>query len=91
MYCEWCPSKGYFKKEIANWLVEDPHDFPDDMKRGWIRNKILIDFDLIPEKISNAILDQYNEEKKYQNGQLMNYFIKNRLKYLMENMGDFTR
>ena len=30
-------------------------------------------------------------EKKYQQGQLMNYFIKNRLKYLMENMGDFTR
>lgn len=83
--------KAISKKKIANWLVQDPHDFPDDMKRGWIRNKILIDFDLIPEKISNAILDQYNEEKKYQNGQLMNYFIKNRLKYLMENMGDFTR
>ena len=61
------------------------------MKRGWLRNKILIDFDLIPKDISDAILKQYNEEKKYQQGQLMNYFIKNRLKYLMENMGDFTR
>ena len=83
--------KPISKKKVANWLVQDPHDFNDEMKSGWIRNKILIDFDLIPKKITAAILEQYNSEKNYQQGQLMNYFIKNRLKYLMENMGDFTR
>tara|TARA_B100000809_G_C14981972_1_gene474856 strand:+ start:38 stop:895 length:858 start_codon:yes stop_codon:yes gene_type:complete len=83
--------KSISKKKIVNWLVQDPHDFNDEMKRGWIRNKILIDFDLIPKNIASAILEQYNEEKKYQQGQLINYFIKNRLKYLMENMGDFTK
>ena len=83
--------KPISKKKVANWLVQDPHDFNDEMKSGWIRNKILIDFDLIPKKITEAILEQYNSEKKYQQGQLMNYFIKNRLKYLMENMGDFTK
>ena len=83
--------KSISKKKIINWLVQDPDDFNDEMKRGWIRNKILIDFDLIPMKITTAILEQYNEEKKYQQGQLINYFIKNRLKYLMENMGDFTK
>ena len=83
--------KSISKKKIINWLVQDPDDFNDEMKRGWIRNKILIDFDLIPEPITTAILEQYNEEKKYQQGQLINYFIKNRLKYLMENMGDFTK
>ena len=83
--------KPISKKKVANWLVQDPHDFNDEMKSGWIRNKILIDFDLIPKNITEAILEQYNSEKKYQQGQLMNYFIKNRLKYLMENMGDFTK
>ena len=83
--------KSISKKKIVNWLVQDPDDFNDEMKRGWIRNKILIDFDLIPRNITTAILEQYNEEKKYQQGQLINYFIKNRLKYLMENMGDFTK
>ena len=83
--------KSISKKKIVNWLEQDPHDFNDEMKRGWIRNKILIDFDLIPKNIATAILKQYNEEKKYQQGQLVNYFIKNRLKYLMENMGDFTK
>ena len=83
--------KSISKKKIINWLVQDPDDFNDEMKRGWIRNKILIDFDLIPKNIASAILEQYNEEKKYQQGQLINYFIKNRFKYLMENMGDFTK
>ena len=83
--------KSISKKKIVNWLEQNPHDFNDEMKRGWIRNKILIDFDLIPIKIATSILKQYNEEKKYQQGQLINYFIKNRLKYLMENMGDFTK
>ena len=83
--------KPISKKKVANWIVQDPSEFNDDMKRGWLRNKILIDFDLIPKDIVDAILKQYNEEKKYQQGQLMNYFIKNRLKYLMENMGDFTK
>ena len=83
--------KSISKKKIVNWLNQDPHDFNDEMKRGWIRNKILIDFDLIPKNIAKAILEQYNEEKKYQQGQLVNYFINNRLKYLMENMGDFTK
>ena len=83
--------KSISKKKIVNWLEQNPHDFNDEMKRGWIRNKILIDFDLIPKNIATAILEQYNEEKKYQQGQLINYFIKNRLKYLMENMGDFTK
>ena len=83
--------KSISKKKIVNWLDQDPHDFNDEMKRGWIRNKILIDFDLIPKNIATTILEQYNEEKKYQQGQLVNYFIKNRLKYLMENMGDFTK
>ena len=83
--------KSISKKKIVNWLDQDPDDFNDEMKRGWIRNKILIDFDLIPKNIATAILEQYNEEKKYQQGQLINYFIKNRLKYLMENMGDFTK
>jgi len=83
--------KPISKKKAANWIVQDPKEFNDDMKRGWLRNKILIDFDLIPKDISDAILKQYNEKKKYQQGQLMNYFIKHRLKYLMENMGDYTK
>ena len=48
--------KPISKKKVANWIVQDPSEFNDDMKRGWLRNKILIDFDLIPKDISDAIL-----------------------------------
>jgi hypothetical protein len=83
--------KAISKKKIAIWSEMDPNDFDEDLKRGWDRNKTLIDFNCIPKEINDDILNQYNEEKDYQRGQLMNYFIKHRLKYLMENMGDFTK
>ena len=82
--------KPVSKKKVITWLQQEPEDFCNNgMMDAW-KNKILIDFDLIPKKITAAILEQYNSEKNYQQGQLMNYFIKNRLKYLMVNMGDFT-
>ena len=83
--------KAISKKKVAIWSEMDPNDFDEDLKRGWDRNKTLIDFNCIPKEINDDILNQYNEEKNYQRGQLMNYFIKHRLKYLMENMGDFTK
>ena len=52
---------------------------------------ILLGEFLESKDINDNILKQYNEEKNYERGQLMNYFIKHRLKYLMEHMGDFTK
>ena len=83
--------KAISKKKVAIWSEMDPNDFDEDLKRGWDRNKTLIDFNCIPKEINDDILNQYNKEKIHQRGQLMNYFIKHRLKYLMENMGDFTK
>ena len=31
--------KPISKKKVANWLVQDPHDFNDEMKSGWIETK----------------------------------------------------
>ena len=46
-------------------------DFDEDLKRGWDRNKTLIDFNCIPKEINDDILNQYNEEKeKYPRWQL---------------------
>ena len=68
-----------------------PKDFKDEMLHGWNRNEALIDFDYIPTNIVDGILSEYMKDKVYQQGNLMNYFIANRLKYLMENMEEFTR
>ena len=58
----------------------------------WKRNQKLIDFEFIPKHLTDAIVEQYNKPKDAQKqGQLLNYFITNKLKNLMEHIGDFTK
>ena len=84
--------KPISKKKIELWMNEKPADFcVNGMSEKWKRNQQLIDFDFIPTDISQSIVDQYLKEKKQRQGQLLNYFITKRLKYLMENMEDFIK
>ena len=84
--------KPISKKKIELWMNEKPADFcVNGMSEKWKRNQQLIDFDFIPTDISQSIMDQYLKEKKQRQGQLLNYFITKRLKYLMENMEDFIK
>ena len=80
------------KKKVENWINEKPEDFCENgMSEKWERNKKLIDFDCIPKEITDAIVSEYAKEKTPKQGQLLNYFISRRLKFLMEHIGDFTR
>jgi hypothetical protein len=80
------------KKKVENWINEKPEDFCENgMSEKWERNKKLIDFDCIPKEISDAITDEYAKEKTPKQGQLLNYFISKKLKFLMEHIGDFTK
>ena len=84
--------KSISKKKLDIWMKEKPEDFCENgMYEKWERNKVLIDFDYIPKEISDAIINEYTKEKNPRQGQLLNYFISKKLKYLMENIGDFTR
>ena len=80
------------KKKVETWMDKKPEDFCENgMSEKWERNKKLIDFDCIPKEISDAIADAYAKEKTPKQGQLLNYFISKKLKFLMEHIGDFTR
>mgnify|MGYP001562172778 FL=1 len=80
------------KKKVENWINEKPEDFCENgMSEKWERNKKLIDFDCIPKEISDAIANEYAKEKTPKQGQLLNYFISKKLKFLMEHIGDFTK
>ena len=58
--------------------------------RNYKRNEQLIDLTKIPDYISVQILESFNnQEGKKPNG-LMDYFIANKLKNLMENVGEFV-
>jgi 5'-3' exonuclease len=82
--------KPISKKKVLNWLQQKPEDFCNNgMLDGWNRNQEVIDFDYIPPTIVLAILDSYNKQVPAKRSGLLNYFIKHKLKLLIDNIGDF--
>jgi len=53
------------------------------------RNKQLIDLSMIPVHIKEQVLSKYEEESGKDRSKIFNYFIKYKLKNLMENVGEF--
>jgi len=79
--------KPITKKRMA--MFEDINSCDETIKRNWSRNKTLIDLEQIPEDLKAKILEVYNEDNPKDRSQLFNYFIKNKLKNLMENINEF--
>lgn len=62
---------------------------PEDLKRGFDRNKTLIDLDSIPVEISNNISEYYKNYPVKNKSNLFNFFVEKKLKNLLERIGDF--
>ena len=78
------------KKKIDNWLQQKPEDFCNNgMMNGWNRNQEVIDFEFIPPPMTLEILEQYKTQVTPSRSGLLNYFVKHRLKMLIEHIGDF--
>lgn len=76
--------------KIDQWATESPEKFcTDEMLRNYRRNQQLIDLKYIPASIQNQVLEQYNNQSNKKRDKLFNYFIKNKLKNLMEAVGEF--
>ena len=61
----------------------------DTWLRNWQRNETLINLDKIPIDIQDEILQEFENVKVKDRSGLFDYFIKNRLNSLIENIGDF--
>jgi hypothetical protein len=57
--------------------------------RNFKRNMHLINLSFTPYEIKEKILAQYEEQDDRDRSKMMNYFITNRLKNLMESIGEF--
>lgn len=53
------------------------------------RNQQLIDFDYIPEEVSNAIIQKFSELPQGNMNTIYKYLIENKLRNLLENIEDF--
>ena len=75
---------------LTEWATMEPEDFcSEKMLRGYKRNQTLVDLDFIPSHVTESINKHY-DDYQIKKGDLLNYFIKHRLKNLMENLNDFT-
>ena len=78
------------KRKLETWIELQPEDFCDEnMLRNYQRNRTLIDLSYIPDNIREACIDTFLNTKIGSRKDLLNYFIRNKLKSLMENIGDF--
>lgn len=82
--------KPLMSKKLDTWISLDPLDFCNDMMlRNYKRNEALVNLDMIPSEIQEQINNQYDNYQIPDRKGLLNYFIKKRLKHLMEHIGEF--
>lgn len=82
--------KPLASKKLDTWIDLEPEKFCDDqMLKNYRRNEALVDLEQVPDEVSEKILEQYENYKPAKRSGLLNYFIKNRLKNLMDVIQEF--
>ena len=78
------------KKKVSVWAELEPDVFcQGEQLRNYRRNEMLIDFTKIPEWLQTNIEDEYDNQPEVGRSRLFNYFIKYKLKNLMEHINEF--
>jgi len=82
--------KPVTEKKLNIWVTEEPVQFCDSlMLRNYKRNEALIDLSKVPQDIQAKILETYENAPNNGRDKIFNYFIKHRLKLLMEHIQEF--
>jgi 5'-3' exonuclease len=82
--------KPVTEKKLNTWIAQEPEEFCDEnMLRNYRRNEMLIDLSKVPEDIQNKILNAYETAPKNGRDKIFNYFVKHRMKMLMEHIQEF--
>ena len=84
--------KPLSKKRLSEWLdtSREPEEFCDaNMLEKYRRNEKLVDLTFIPDYIQEQVLLEYNKEPIGDMKKVFDYFIKNKMILLMEEIQDF--
>ena len=82
--------KPVTEKKLNSWMEQEPESFCDEiMLRNYRRNEMLIDLSKIPDNIQEKILKTYETAPNNGRGKIFNYFVKHRMKMLMEHIQEF--
>lgn len=76
---------------VAEWKYQQPEQFitSDELWRNFQRNRELVDLSRIPEEIKTAIVESYEKQRGGNRSGLLNYFIENRMKQMIELVDEF--
>jgi hypothetical protein len=77
------------KKRLEEWSNVDNIPLGSETRKHYERNKKLIDLSEIPEHIEKRIINTFKNYKVKDRSLLLNYFMTNKLKSLIENINDF--
>ena len=83
------PMRAKYIDILGNNIEDVENKFEDEeQKRGWLRNRMLIDLAYIPQEIQSKVVESFDQPT---NGRekLFNYFVKHKLKHLMEDISEF--
>ena len=75
--------------KIEELLKADWDSLPEEIKRNWNRNYMLIDLRNIPQSIRNNVVTEYHTQANKPRDKIFNYFIQHKMKMLMEHIGEF--
>ena len=82
--------KPVSSKKLEVWLTQEPEKYCNDlMLRNYNRNRQLIDLSFIPEWVRKNVMSSYESQNDKGRQHIFNYFIKFKLKGLMESINDF--
>ena len=84
--------KPITKKSLVNWMdmSRNPEDFMDvNMLARFKRNEQLVDLTKVPSDIRDNIIAQFDNDPKGDMRKVFDYFIKNRMMMLMEELDGF--
>ena len=78
------------ESKLNKFMNEEYGNYDDENARiGFSRNQTLIDLRNIPDDIQSKIINTYEETKPAPRNKLLNYFIENKLKNLMDVIEEF--
>lgn len=82
--------KPIMTKKLDEWIA-DPSTMPNDaaFKTNYERNKVLVDFAMIPMSVKTAIINNFVNQPKKDRSQLMNFFMQHRMKMMLEVISEF--
>jgi 5'-3' exonuclease len=78
------------KKRLEEFKnIERNATIESEYKKNYQRNKTLIDLSQIPDNIEKSIINTFRDYKVKDRSLLLNYFIENKMKTLIEQVNDF--